>query len=344
MNLDDFKKLDSSFELVGLEKDFFEISTISHITEPRDGSFVFAKSSKFIERAGEKLDRDGFIKTAIILEKKLADSLDKQALIDLKVKFGWLATVESVAVSMTKYSKIFYDKKFSHLNYFVDGRQMGSAHIDSSAQIAQDVFIGCDVTIGQDVVIMPGVKILPNVIIGAGTIIFPNTVIYPYSSIGKNCRVHASVTIGADGFGYSFHQGEHCKIWHFGGVEISDEVEIGANSTIDAGGFYPTRIGAGTKIDNHCTVGHNAQLGQGIIVCGQGAIAGSVEMSDFSVMGGRAGIGPDVRVGEGAQIAAGAIVSEGSIVKAGEVLAGHPARPLREWLKGLAFIRNSSLK
>lgn len=344
MNLQEMKRIDSSIELLSEEKDFFDINSISHITEPRDGSFVFCKNSKYLSRAGDKSEHSSFLKTGIILESKFAQKMSDQDFIELKQKFGWVAKVDNVGISMTAFSKPFYDTKFSDLNYFVDGRQMGTCEIDPSAQIAQSVFIGENVSIGANVTLMPGVRILPNVKIEEGSTLYPNVVIYPYVKIGKNCRIHGNVTIGGDGFGYTFFSGEHCKIWHFGGVEIGNNVELGANSTVDAGAFYPTRIGDGTKVDNHSTIGHNVQLGKGVVVCGQGAIAGSVEMDDFSVMGGRAAIGPDTRIGKGAQVAASAIVSESVVIEPGAVVAGHPARPLKEWLRGLAYLRKNSLK
>lgn len=344
MNLSQFKSIDKSFELISEENKFFEVSSISHITEPREESFIFCKNSKYMARIGDKSEKKSFPKTGIIFEKKYFSQLNETEKSQLQNQFGWVATIDSVAVAMTNFSKPFYDKKFEGLNYMVDGRQMGSTEIDPTAEIAQNVFIGENVTIGKNVKILSGVRILPHVTVGDNTVIFSNTVIYPFVKIGKSCRIHANVSIGGDGFGYVFYQGEHQKIWHFGGVEIADQVELGANSTVDAGAFYPTRIGTGSKIDNHSTIGHNVQIGKHVVVCGQGAVAGSVEMEDYCVMGGKAGLGPDVRLGKGVQIAASAIVSEGSVIEAGAVLAGHPARPVKEWLKGLAFIRKSSLK
>lgn len=344
MNLIQLKSIDKSFELISDEMKFFGVSSISHITEPRDDSFIFCKNSKYMARIGDKSEVKKFHKTGIVFEKKYYGQLNENEKQQLEVQFGWLATVDSVAVAMTNLSKPFYDEKFKNINYMVDGRQMGTTEIDPSAEISQNVFIGENVIIGKNVKILSGVRVLPNVQIGDDTIIYSNTVIYPFVKIGKSCRIHANVSIGGDGFGYVFYQGEHQKIWHFGGVEISDKVELGANSTVDAGAFYPTRIGTGSKIDNHSTIGHNVQIGKHVVVCGQGAVAGSVEMDDYCVMGGKAGLGPDVRLGKGVQIAASAIVSEGSVIEAGEVLAGHPARPVKEWLRGLAFIRKSSLK
>lgn len=343
MDLTQFKALDTSFKLVSGDEKNIKAKSISHITEPVDGSFVFCKNTKYLSRLGQKNSKANFDAIGIIFEAKFFESLSLDKVDELKKSFLWIGTVANISLAMTYYSKPFYEKKFKDINYLVDGRQLGTCDIHASAQIAQHVFIGEHVKIASNVVIMPGARILSHVEIAEGSIIFPNVVIYPYVKIGKHTRVHGNVTIGADGFGYSYHQGIHLKIWHFSGVEIGDHVEIGANATVDAGAFYPTRIGSGTKIDNHSTIGHNAQLGVGVVVCGQGAIAGSAELGDFSMMGGKAGLGPDVRLGKGVQIAASAIVSEGAVVEDGEVLAGHPARPVKEWLKVQAHMRKIAL-
>ena len=150
------------------------------------------------------------------------------------------------------------------------------------------------------------------------------------------------MVIGSDGFGYTFHQGQHKKIWHMGGVIIQDDVEIGSNSSVDMGTFSPTIIGAGTRIDNLVQVAHNCKIGKGCVLCGQSGVAGSAILEDFVVLGGRAAIGPDVHIGMGAQIAGGAKVTDG-VWPAGSKLGGHPARDLREWMKGLAYVRKMSL-
>jgi len=155
--------------------------------------------------------------------------------------------------------------------------------------------------------------------------------------------LHSGVVVGSDGFGYTFHQGQHKKIWHMGGVSIQDDVEIGSNSTIDMGTFSPTIIGSGTRIDNLVQVAHNVKIGKGCVLCGQSGIAGSAVLEDFVVLGGRAAVGPDVHLGMGCQLAGGSKVTDSAIWPAGSKLGGHPARDLKEWLKGLAYLRKVSL-
>ena len=191
---------------------------------------------------------------------------------------------------------------------------------------------------------MPGTVILPHSEIGDNTKIFSNVSIYPFTKIGKNCRIHSGTVIGSDGFGYTFHQGNHVKIWHMGGVDIRDDVEIGSNSSVDAGTFSPTIIGSGTRIDNLVQIAHNVKLGRGCVICGQAGIAGSAVLEDYVVMGGRAAVGPDSFIGMGTQIAGGAKVNESANWPAGSKLGGHPAKDLKEWMKGVAYLRTMSLK
>ncbi len=185
---------------------------------------------------------------------------------------------------------------------------------------------------------------MPNVQIGDGTIIFPNVTLYPFTSIGENCRIHAGTVIGTDGFGYNFFNGEHQKIWHLAGVEIANDVEIGCNTMIDAGAFTPTSIGNGTKIDNAVQLSHNVKVHNHVVICGTTGIAGSVEIEDYCAFGAGAGVAPAAKLGKGSQVAARAVVSENAVVAPGEVMAGHPARPLKDWMRSQATLRRLSKK
>ena len=182
---------------------------------------------------------------------------------------------------------------------------------------------------------------MSGVEIHEGTEIFPNTVVYRNVKIGKHVRIHGNCTIGADGFGYNFKNGEHLKVWHMGSVIIHDHVEIGAGTCIDSGTFSPTIIGAGSKIDNLVQIGHNCRLGKGVILCGQSGLAGSCSLGDYVVLGGKAAVGNGVTVGKASQIAGNAGVI--SNIGDGVVVGGFPARDIKEWMKGVAYVRKHSL-
>jgi UDP-3-O-[3-hydroxymyristoyl] glucosamine N-acyltransferase len=292
-----------------------------------DNKILFIKDERYLKTF---LARRTSQKPIVITNEKIAEILsDKEA--------SAILVTNDVPYSMCLLSKPFYDKKFSALNDVVDGRQMGTVLIHPSALIAQNVFLGENVEIGCDVKIHSGSVIMSGSKIGDGSILFPNITLYPFSKIGKNCRLHSGCIIGADGFGYHFAKGVHHKIWHIGDVIIGDDVEIGAGSTIDRGAFVDTEIGSGSKIDNQVQVGHNSKLGRGVILCGQVGLSGSAKLSDYVVCGGKAGIGPDVELGIGVQVAGNGMVT--GDWPAGSQVAGHPARPVKEWLRGVAAVR-----
>jgi UDP-3-O-[3-hydroxymyristoyl] glucosamine N-acyltransferase len=320
-----------------------EILAISALDALKPHSFIFIKNGKFLDKFLPHIDKALELNLGLVIDEKFF-SLMGPSYKEQMEKLAWIVLSPNIAQSLTILSKPFFDLKMKGLNTQVDGRQMGTTEIDPSARISQNVFIGENVKIGAHVEILPGCTILPHVTIEEGTKLFPNVTIYPFTTIGKNCRIHSGVVIGSDGFGYTFSQGQHKKIWHMGGVIIHDDVEIGSNSSVDMGTFSPTVIGAGTRIDNLVQIAHNSKIGKGCILCGQAGLAGSVVLEDFVVLGGRAAIGPDSHIGMGSQIAGGAKVNEAAIWPAGSKLGGHPARDLKEWMKGFAYVRKMSLK
>ena len=343
MKLNDLLKFDSTLKIVKNPEWPEEILAISALDGLLSQSFIFVKNGKFLDKLLPHLEKAVALKLGLIIDEKFYALMNA----DFKAKIEtlpWILTSPNVALSLTVLSKPFYDLKMSGLNTQVDGRQMGTTDIDPSARISQNVFIGEHVKIGANVEILPGSVILSHVSIGENTKLYANVTVYPFTTIGKNCRFHSGVVIGSDGFGYTFHQGQHKKIWHMGGVIIHDDVEVGSNSSIDMGTFSPTVIGAGCRIDNLVQIAHNVKLGRGCVICGQSGIAGSAVLEDYVVMGGQGAIGPDSHLGMGTQVAGGAKVNESAIWPAGSKLGGHPAKDLREWMRGVAYVRKMSLK
>lgn len=343
MKLTELTKLEPSLKIVKNPEWPEEILAISALDYLLPHSFFFIKNAKFLQKLIPHLEKAKSFKCGVVVDEKFYHLMNAESKAQIEA-LAWIGTSPNVALSLTLLSKSFYDLKWKDINVQVDGRQMGTTEIDPTARISQNVFIGENVKIGAHVEIMAGSVILPNVSIGAGTKIYPQVTIYPFSSIGANCRLHSNVVIGSDGFGYTFHQGQHKKIWHMGGVIIEDDVEIGSNSSVDMGTFSPTFIGTGTRIDNLVQVAHNVKIGKGCILCGQSGIAGSAVLEDFVVLGGRVAIGPDSFIGMGSQVAGGAMVNESAIWPAGSKLGGHPARDLKEWMKGFAYVRKMSLQ
>lgn len=330
ISLKELIEFDSNLEL--LNGDPSIVSGISSYLAPKKDSLVFIKSKKYLRELGrvEKLDKKEF---CIVTVKDFYDD-NKSELSGYKAIF----LTSDLSRSMCVLSKPFYDCLYGKLNYEVDGRQIGDAVVDPFSDIAQNVFIGSNVFIAKNVKIMSGAVVMPNCSIGEGTIIYPNVTVYPYSRIGKNCRIHSGTVIGSDGFGYNLIDGKHEKIWHTGGVTIKNDVEIGANSCIDTGCFSETFIDDGCRIDNQVHISHNARIGKHCLMCGKSGVAGSCELDDYVVFAAGSGAAPGARIGAGTQLAAAAVISENAVVPPRSVLAGHPARPLKEWLKTKAKI------
>ncbi|MBC7540312.1 MAG: UDP-3-O-(3-hydroxymyristoyl)glucosamine N-acyltransferase [Bacteriovorax sp.] len=337
MKLGNLKNFDSTLAIIIGEEEFTVVG-ITDSFQLAHHHFVFIKNKNFLN---DWLEKNKTPKsTGVIFEKKFFDLMNEEIKSQVQDFAYFTAIVDDVNLAMSYLSKPFFEEKIKNVNDMVDGRQMGSAIVDSSAWIAQGVFIGESVSIHADVKIHPGVVIMSGVEVGIGSEIYPNTVIYRNVKIGKNVRIHANCSIGSDGFGYNFKNGEHLKVWHMGSAIIGDKVEIGANTSIDGGTFSPTIIGAGSKIDNLVQIGHNCRLGIGVVICGQAGLAGSCIVGDYTVMGGRAAIAPGVTIGKAVQIAGNAGVV--SNVGDGEIVGGFPAREIKEWRKEVALIRKLS--
>ncbi len=315
-----------------------DISGITTISVPKNKHVFFLMEYKFykywLESVGSS-ENDAWKETGAIVSKGLWETEDIKKNIIKNVGFVFVS--ENADLSICLLSKPFYMEKFGNKNDIEDGRDTGTAIIHKSASIATNVFIGENVRVEENVKIHSGSVIMSEATLKKGTVLYPNVTIYYGVEIGKNCRLHSGVVIGADGFGYKNVDGVHEKIWHTGSVIIGDNVEIGSLSSVDGGTFIPTRVGEGTIIDNQVQIGHNSQLGKRVIFCGHSGTAGSATVGDNTVVGGKAGIGNDVKVGKNCQIAGNAMVN--TSWPENSVIAGHPARPIREWLRGLAYVR-----
>lgn len=261
-------------------------------------------------RPGDALQATNSQAAAFLVQKKI-ETLSKPQVI---VKQG--------RVAMAKLLKLFHPPRLVagvHPTAVIDP----TAKVHNSCSIGPRVVIGAHCELAENCALYPGV------------------VLYQGVKLGRQVVVHANAVIGADGFGYAWDGNEHLKIEHLAGVEIGDGVEIGANSSIDRGTFVPTRIGAGTKIDNHVHVAHNCQVGKNVIIVSQSNLAGGVTLGDRVIIAGRSGVTEHVSIG-----ADSTVMAMSGVVKdfpAKSVLSGFPARPHRENLKLLAQSRKTPL-
>src|SRR2546423_8963709 len=211
-----------------------------------------------------------------------------------------------------------------------------SSVIAAGAKIGHDVFIGAFVcvgensTVGDRTQIRAGAKIGDDVSVGTDCVIHPNVFIEDGMTIGNRVILHAGVVIGADGFGYVRGDMGYHKFPQFGTVVIEDDVELGANTTVDRAALGRTRIGKGTKLDNMVHVGHNCDIGERVVIAAQTGISGSVTIEDDCVIGGQGGFGDHIHVQSGAVIGSKTGILPGKIVRPG-VWWGIPIQPLDEY-------------
>jgi len=231
--------------------------------------------------------------------------------------------------------------------------------VHSTAAVHSLVKLGENVTVAERVVIGEGVAIGDGTRIGAGSVIgedaiigrdcevYPNVTVYPGVRLGDRVIVHSGAVLGSDGFGYVRDRtsGKYEKFPQIGRLQIEDDVEIGANSTIDRGALEVTRIGRGTKIDNLVHVGHNCQIGEDVVIAAQTGLSGSITIEKNVVLGGQVGIGEHARIEEGVLLGGQGGVLPNKVLRGnGVAFWGTPAKPLREYLKQLAALARLAKK
>lgn len=229
-----------------------------------------------------------------------------------------------------------------HPSAIVDAAVVGAnVEIGPRAVIAERVQIGDGCTIGAACIIGEGVVLGPDCRIDANVTIYSGTV------LGRRVIIQAGAVLGSEGFGYVRDRatGRYEQFPQVGRLVIEDDVEIGANSTIDRGALDETRIGRGTKIDNLVHVGHNVQIGHDVVIAAQTGLSGSSVVEDNVIIGGQVGIADHVRIEAGAILGAQSGIPTRKIIRGqGVVFWGTPARPIKEYLKELAFLSRSAKK
>jgi len=213
--------------------------------------------------------------------------------------------------------------------------------VEERAVIAEDASAGDGSRIGAGAAIGQGVKI------GFGCEIYPNVTIYPGTTLGDRVTVHAGAVLGSDGFGYVRDRktGHYEKFPQVGRLVIEDDVEIGANATVDRGALDETRIRRGAKIDNLVHIGHNCQIGEDVVIAAQTGLSGSIVIDKGAVLGGQVGIGEHAHIGEGVMLGGQGGVLPNKILRGkGVAFWGTPAQPLRNYLKQLATLARLAKK
>ena len=213
--------------------------------------------------------------------------------------------------------------------------------VDARAVVSERAQVGENTRVGAGCAISSGVRI------GRHCEIYPHVTLYPGTTLGDRVIVHAGAVLGSDGFGYVRDRktGHYEKFPQVGRLVIEDDVEIGANATIDRGALGETRIRRGTKIDNLVHVGHNCQIGEDVVIAAQTGLSGSIVIENGVVLGGQVGIGEHARIEEGVMLGGQGGVLPNKVLRGkGVAFWGTPARPLREYLKQLATLARLAKK
>lgn len=218
------------------------------------------------------------------------------------------------------------------------------AFVAPGVEIPADAYVGAFAYIGAGASIGAGARIYPQVYVGDGctvgdgTILYPGVKVYKGCKIGARCIIHSGAVIGADGFGFAPQpDGSYEKIPQTGNVEIADDVEIGANTTVDRAMMGSTRIAKGVKLDNLIQIAHNCVVGENTVMAAQAGVAGSAKIGARCMVGGQVGIVGHIEIGDGTQIGAQSGVN--GATKPGERIMGSPAVPMGDYARGLVYAK-----
>ena len=299
---------------LGEDVEVFGLNALELAT-PKELSFVESRRRLKEARASKA--------GALLAPPALKDELSGKSLI----------LVSDPRLALARIGWLFYEERrpkpgISPLAFVAEG-----ARVAPSAAVLPFVYVGEGAEIGEEVVLYPGVFVGEGARVGEGAVLYPNVVLYPGTRVGRRVIIHAGAVIGADGFGFAFDGEKHLKIPHFGRVEIGDEVEIGANTTVDRATFGRTVVGDGAKLDNLIQVAHNVHLGRASVFAAQVGISGSVKVGDYVMVGGQAGL--NNHVGDRARVAAKAGVAKP--VPPGGAVAGIPALEIGTWRRCVAL-------
>lgn len=293
------------------------ISTVCGLTDNLANGLSFISSEKFLKQAEESQIPAFIVKPGVELKGKTLLFAENPDLV-------MIAVAEMFSESPCEFSDPVHP----------------SAVIGKDVTLGEGVLIGANCVIGDGVTIGDGTRILPGTVImdgtrvGADCLFYANVTLYHGIEVGDRVIIHSGSVVGSDGYGFYTHEGVHRKIPQIGTVVLENDVELGANCSIDRGRFTETRIGEGTKLDNLVHLAHNVKLGKGCLLTGQVGIAGSTTVGNYITMGGQSGIVGHLNIPDGVTLMGKSLIS-GDLHEAG-VYAGIPARPANLWRKATA--------
>jgi len=284
------------------------------------GDLTFAENEDYFAHAERSAA------TAIIADKRFSSTS--------KI----LIRVPDARVAFAKAMALFFPERACPAGIHPTAIVAASARVDPTAHLGPHCVVGERVEIGARSVLQAGAVVGDDSKLGEDVNLFPNVTVYPCAEIGARVRIHAGTVVGSDGFGYVLDKGVHLKVPQIGTVVIGDDVEIGANVTIDRGALGPTVIGKGTKIDNLVQIGHNVEIGEGSIVISQVGIAGSTRLGKYVVLAGQVGLAGHLKIGNQVMVAAQSGVMT-DIPDGGKWL-GSPAQPDKQTKRQMIAIQH----
>jgi UDP-3-O-[3-hydroxymyristoyl] glucosamine N-acyltransferase len=310
------KSLKELAEYVGgtvVGDDEVEISGVAAIELAQAGEITFIAHPRFLSKLVETNA------SAVIVSKEIPSSPKP------------LLCINNPYLAFAKIFTLFSQKPYQPKGIDPNTWISPTAQLGQEITIFPFVSIGDRCWIGDRVTLYPGVFVGEDSTIGEESILYPNVSIYPRTAIGKRVILHSGVVVGADGFGYVKEGKKNVKIPQMGKVEIEDDVEIGANTTIDRATLGKTIIRRGVKIDNLVQVAHNVVVGEDSIIVAQVGIAGSTKIGSNVMLGGQVGVADHVEIGDNVMVGAQSGVP--SDLAANQAYAGSPVLPHREWLR-----------
>jgi UDP-3-O-[3-hydroxymyristoyl] glucosamine N-acyltransferase len=313
-----------------------EVSGIASIALATSADLVFVEDEKSLLLALESPAA-----AAIVSEFPKADSLKEKA------SSKPLLIAKNPKLAFARAARLLYSPPDRPPGTHPSAVVHASARLGKDVSVAQRVVIGEKAEVGDETWIGAGVVIGEGVSIGNDCEIYPNVTIYPGARLGDRVIVHAGAVLGSDGFGYVRDRatGHYEKFPQVGRLEVGDDVEIGANTTIDRGALEMTRIGRGAKIDNLVHIGHNCQIGEDVVIAAQTGLSGSIVIEKNVILGGQVGIGEHARIEEGVMLGGQGGVLPNKVLRGqGVAFWGTPARPVRDYLKQLAALARLARK
>jgi UDP-3-O-[3-hydroxymyristoyl] glucosamine N-acyltransferase len=285
----------------------------------QDGQVTFAENEAYLARAAASA-------ASAVIVPEAADCPGKT-----------LIRVANARVAFAGALEVFFPETQPEPGIHPSAVVAESARVNPSAYVGPHCVVGERVNLGAGVILLAGNYIGDDCVIGRDSRLFANATLYPRTTLGERVRIHAGAVLGADGYGYVLDQGTHRKVPQVGSVEVGNDVEIGANVTVDRGALGPTIIGDGTKIDNLVQLGHNVVIGRHCLLISQVGIAGSTKVGDHTTMAGQVGVAGHLNIGS--QVTLGAKSGVMHNIPDGEKWLGIPASPISDTKRRLIAVQ-----